>query len=191
MDWDEYYRAVQDQPAHPVFELARPYFPPTGLALDLGAGTGRGTHFLREAGLRVTAIDSDPTAIAALQDRFGADPDVEVLHAGLTEAPLPPCDVIAASFSLFFLPPTEFERLWARVRTALRPGGVFLGQFLGPRDDWAARGYSTHDADAVRELLAGWQVHHWQEDERPGRTATGTPKYWHVFHVVAQVPALG
>lgn len=184
MDWEAYFAAVADQPPHEVYDLAAPYFPPAGHALDLGAGTGRGAAFLRGRGLTVTAVDNQPTALATLRGRFRDDPGVEVVDASLAEFVPPPCDVVAAAFSLFFLPPDEFDAAWARVRAALRPGGVFLGQFLGPRDSWAPRGYATHDAEAVRALLAGGEVRHWEEVERPGRTATGNDKHWHVFHVV-------
>jgi len=191
MDWEAYFAAVEDQPAHPVFGIAKAHFMAGGQAIDLGAGTGRGTQFLREAGLRVIALDNQPTSVATLRARFGTDEGVEIWDTSMADTEIPPVDVVAAAFSLFFLPPNDFDRVWARVRTALRPGGVFLGQFLGPRDDWAPRGYATHDADAVRGLLAGWDIQHWEEVERAGQTAVGNPKYWHVFHVVAQVPPVG
>jgi hypothetical protein len=38
----------------------------------------------------------------------------------------------------------------------------------------------------VERLLAPFAVEHFGEDEHEGTTANGTPKHWHLFHIIAR-----
>lgn len=186
VDWREYYAATAQKPLHPMLGLAEPHIPREGLALDLGCGVGRATQFLRERGLRVWAIDREAEAIEATRARVRDDAGVELVLGEFQSVALPPAEVVVALFSLFFLPPEEFAAFWPTVVGAIRPGGVFVGQFLGPNDDWRDRGYTLHDAAAVRSLMEGFDVLYSEEAERDGETAVGSPKHWHVHHVIAR-----
>jgi hypothetical protein len=94
---------------------------------------------------------------------------------------------VIASFSLFLVPPERFSKVWAGIRSALKPGGRLALQLLGPRDEWAGRtGITVHRAEEVDALLAGLEVEWRQEEESVAVTPRGVGKRWHLWHLVAR-----
>lgn len=178
---------MRGMPQHPLYdELAKHMPTEPGLALELGCGTGQGCEFFLDRGWSVTAIDIDPRAIEATRDRVGDHPRLKLVQADIVEVPFAPSDAVAAGFVLFFLDADQFAATWRKILEALRPGGVLLVQFLGPNDDWAAKGGLSHDSAEIEELLGSYAVLSHEEVERDGRTAWGEAKHWHVHHVIAQ-----
>ncbi|QDZ14530.1 class I SAM-dependent methyltransferase [Humibacter ginsenosidimutans] len=166
-----------------------------GDAVDLGCGDGVESRALLSAGFRVLAVDSDEHVV----ERVTAGVDeaesarLTVRRASFAElAPadgpvaLPAADLVYAGFALPFCAPEVFERLWAGIRSSLRPAGLFAGQLFGPHDDFAAwPDVNTHDRADVERLLAGLDVLELQEEDRDGKSFAG-PKHWHVFHIIAR-----
>jgi trans-aconitate 2-methyltransferase len=99
--------------------------------LDAGCGTGRVTEMLLERlpHGRVVAVDGSPSMAAKARERL--DPArVEVLCQDLLELSLSePVDaaISTATFHHIF----DHERLFARIRGALRPGAQFVAQCGG------------------------------------------------------------
>ncbi len=184
--WDRYFRlAATDARATLVDAADR--FPTPGLALDLGAGTGRDTAELLRRGWSVIAIDREQEAIDRLRALVGPDTGrLEARVGPFEEAEWPVCDLVNASFSLPFTPRGAFAGLWERITGSLRPGGRFCGQFFGDRDDWARTGIVVHTELEVGELLAPYEIELLDEFDGEGTTLIGKPKHWHVFHVVAR-----
>ena len=81
-----------------------------------------------------------------------------------------------------------FDRFWNVARDRLRPGGIFVVNFFGPRDSWAGReGMRFIDIDAVRRLVDGLELLALDEEDQDGNSFLG-PKHWHVFDVIARQP---
>lgn len=195
--WVRYYDAVAGRPPRDTLLRALAAIDAEGgpasdaLALDLGAGDGRDTVELLRRGYRVIAIDVEPRAF----ERLRARPDLlrpealETVIARFEEVAIPSADLINASFSLPFCPPDRFPALWRRVVAALKPGGRFAGQLLGVRDDWARAGreeVTAFEKDAALALLRDLVIERFDEEETDSATATGRPKHWHLYHVVAR-----
>jgi tellurite methyltransferase len=170
---------------------------PTGHALELGCGAGDDAMTLLQRGYRVTVVDEKQSAIDAVNERVTA----KELRTRLAVHHLPferfefevrSYDLIQARFSIPFVAPAAFPTVWTGVLRGLRAGGVFTGQLFGPRDSFATDpdrdriiAFSRSEVDVLlRELT----VHHLEEVEKDGHTAIGTPKHWHVFHILAQRP---
>lgn len=185
-DWSAYFQASLDKPLHPLWEQIEPILPKTGTALDLGCGVGAGAAFLAERGLSVVAVDQQPEALAQTAARLPAGADVRLVQSSFQALDLEPqsFDVVVAFFTLFFLDRAEFGAFWPRLVAAIRPGGVFAGQILGPHDAWADE-CSTFSAEEIDGLLAPFTTISREEVERDGETLTRQPKHWHVTHVVA------
>jgi tellurite methyltransferase len=195
--WAAYYAHAGLGPPRPTLlaaldnlaaEGARP-----GHAVDLGCGIGRDALELLRRGWRVTAVDQEAAALKRLaaEARARRVPAPEPVRARLEEIALPPCDLVNASFSLFLCgSPEAFPPLWRRIRMALRPGGRFAGQLLGPDDGWAKRpGVVSHAPAALTALLAGYAVERLEREETVGVTPRGEAKRWDLWRLVLRRPS--
>lgn len=184
--WEEYFDACLTKPLHPLYRELDKYLPPSGHAYELGCGVGHGAMHLLSKGFSVTAVDINPTALMALERRLPEGAPVELVRSSIEELEMKPCDVVVAGFALFFLAPDDLRSFWSRLQSALKPGGLFMGDFLGERDQWAAEGFTSLTGQQVEGMLSQFDLLHFEEVERDGFTVQGTPKHWHVFHVIAR-----
>ncbi len=161
-------------------------------ALDLGSGTGIDTFALLEAGFKVTAIDKETEGLTHLYNSIPNDlkKHFKTLVLNFNRiTTLPEAQLINASFSLPFCSPTHFESLWQAIVQALPAKAFFCGHFFGPKDSWNTQKNSHmtfHSNIEIAKLLENFDVIVNKEIAEEGKTISGTPKYWHVFHVVAR-----
>ena len=98
--------------------------------LDAGCGSGRVTELLLDRLPRgeVVAVDADPAMVAKARERLGGRADVrqvDLLDLEL-EAPV---DAVFSCAVFHWVP--DHDRLFARLRAALRPGGRLVAQCGG------------------------------------------------------------
>lgn len=160
-------------------------------ALDLGCGAGVETRALLLADWRVYAVDAAPgtrqRVLAATADLGPDRLTVETTDVRQLTA-LPPAELIYAGYSLPYLPPGDFARVWALIRASLLPGGWLGVDLFGERDSWAGDQNETFlSRVAARELFHGLEVIRFGEQDEDGPAYSG-PKHWHVFEVVARRP---
>ncbi len=126
---------------------------PDGQVLDLGCGPGNYARLMADAGLKVTAIDGSQEmarradALPGVQARHGYFEDIEDLDA---------FDGIWASFSLLHAPRADFPDHLARLKRALRAGGVFfIGMKTGTGEgrDNLGRFYTYYSKEALETHL--------------------------------------
>ncbi len=138
---------------------------PEGLVVDLGCGSGLWARELLRAGYRVLGIDISEAMVEIAREKA---PGAEFRVGSLFEATIPPCDAVTAVsevLNYLFDPENEergLERLFGRVYEALRPGGVFVFDVLGPGQvpGGKVRGFSTGPDWAV--------LNEKEEDEEAG-----------------------
>lgn len=142
--------------------------------LELGCGSGADTAVLARSGLEIVALELD--AKAAERARKAA-PSATVLCRDLRD-PWPVArdgyGAVVASLSLHYFPWAETTSLVARIREALRPGGLLLCRLNSTEDHhYGASGHPKieddyylvegepkrfFDAPAVERLFAtGWR----------------------------------
>jgi tellurite methyltransferase len=198
-NWNEYYNAVEGRPPRETLAKAIENFDTENqtlerFAVDLGCGEGRDTLELLRRGWRVLAIDGEEEAIKRLLARCKMNSHEMNSHLLSTQVVrfenliLPkPVDLINASFTLPFCTPEYFPNLWREIFSSLRSGGRFCGQLFGERDSWAIyTSMNHHTRTQVEALLENFKTEMLLEEDHPGKTATGTEKHWHIFHIVAQ-----
>jgi trans-aconitate 2-methyltransferase len=127
--------------------------------LDAGCGSGRITQALIERlpRGRVIAIDESPSMIAAARERLGPDADLrlgDLLELELEE----PVDAILSTATFHWI--KDHERLFARLRAALRPGGRLLAQCGGEGNIDILRGRAREvlAREPYAEHFVGWQA---------------------------------
>jgi tRNA threonylcarbamoyl adenosine modification protein (Sua5/YciO/YrdC/YwlC family) len=170
-DASTYMDAIRaDVPAYDVFqdELARASGNGAGRILDLGTGTGETARrvLARHPEASLIGVDENEQMLAVARQRLPAER--VGLRAGRIEDPLPegPFDLVTSALCVHHLDGEGKADLFARVREALSPGGVFvMGDVVVPADPSAATtpltpGYDRPSplADQVRWLAeAGFE----------------------------------
>lgn len=111
-------------------EKALPYFPETGLVLDLGAGQGQDSRFFAERGYRVVSTDLEEAALELNKQKLSAElaANVTVQKLDLREK-LPfeadAFDVVYAHLSLHYFDAVTTQCIFDEIFRVLKPGGVF------------------------------------------------------------------
>jgi SAM-dependent methyltransferase len=193
-DWQRYYRATEGRPPRPTLLRALDAFAAEGrgpglLAVDLGCGSGRDALPLLRAGWRVWAIDNEAEGLRQLERQAAAEAlqGLVMVQGRFEDTALPACELVNASFSLFACPPARFWDLWAAIAAAIRPGGRFAGQLLGPNDSWAARPETTSVTRAeLDSMLEPFEPERIEVEEADSVTPMGEAKHWHLWHVNAR-----
>lgn len=186
--WEIYYDKHRTRPVRPLLQRAVFLCEQRDSALDLGAGTLNETAFLLGSGFkRVVAVDSAPE-VAGFASEMN-NPRLEVVISMFQELVLEPrsYDLITAQYALPFHGTEGFDAFFARLVSALKPGGVIAAQLFGERDGWNIPGddRAFHTKAKAEGLLAGLAVREFEEVEKDGITASGEEKHWHVFHFIA------
>jgi hypothetical protein len=86
----------------------------------------------------------------------------------------------------------HFGLVFERIKRALNAGGLFVGQFLGVNDEWNIPGnrMTFLTREQAEAKLKGLKVLVFHEEDVDSHVADGTPKHWHVFHIIAQKGSL-
>jgi trans-aconitate 2-methyltransferase len=126
--------------------------------LDAGCGSGRITQALIERLPRghVIAVDESPSMIDAARLRLGPDADLRVadlLALELSE----PVDAILSTATFHWI--ADHQRLFARLRAALRPGGRLVAQCGGEGNIEILRATAreVRDRAPYAQHFQGWQ----------------------------------
>src|SRR5579859_5141505 len=185
-NWKEFYHITKNNPPWPRLVRAVSLLGHTGKALDLGCGGGRDTRYLLARGFQVTAVDNEAASLAAL-----ADLPRERLHlvqSTFEDFSFTSYDLINAHFALPFIHKEQFSAVFARLKAALKPGGIFVGQFFGVNDTWNTpeTTMTFFTREQAHTQLAGLEIVEFEEEDQDGTTARGDAKHWHVYHVVAR-----
>jgi SAM-dependent methyltransferase len=122
--------------------------PAGGTVLDAGCGSGRDALAFKRAGYAVSACDGS----ARLAEIASANTSLAVRHMTFAEMSWEfAFDGVWACASLLHLPAVELPAVLAKIRAALRPGGVFYASFKEGTAERFANG--RHFTDLTRPML--------------------------------------
>jgi tellurite methyltransferase len=155
--WEKMYRSgdrgSEDAPTILLVEIAEKL--PPGTAIDLACGTGRNALYLAERGWTVTAVDGSEKAVEVVQMRSAARGlQVQTKVADLTA---PNFTMPAGSFDLILIAYYLQRDLFAKVKTAVRPGGVVvaIAHTPEPGERWSEKRAAPGE---LRGFFNGWEV---------------------------------
>ena len=159
-DWDA---ATYERLSAPIEAMGREVLQRLELAgdetvLDAGCGTGRVTAALVERlpRGRVIAVDGSPAMVEEARKRLPAE--VDVREADLLELDVEePLDAIVSTATFHWI--TDHDRLFARLRDALAPGGRLVAQCGGAGNVAPVKeaGFELARRAPYAEHLGGWQ----------------------------------
>lgn len=166
----------------------------TRFAVDLGCGMGRDTFELLSKGWKVLATDKEQAALNWINaQKIPEREQLQTRQLGFEKLDLSDLnpDLINASYTLPFCPPKYFKSMWNEVESSLARGGRFSGHFFGDNDEWAKSPRQIegstihHNAQEIQNLFSGFHFDYFLEEDYDGSIASGEPKHWHLFHIVA------
>ncbi|MBS0336184.1 MAG: class I SAM-dependent methyltransferase [Proteobacteria bacterium] len=163
--------AAGEYALNPFEQAVLPFL--SGETLDLGCGLGNLSLAAAARGCMVLALDASAAAVESLAGRAAAGVlPVQARQADLRNyAPSQEYDsVVAIGLAMFFACP-DAHAMIARIRAAVRPGGVaavnvliegttFMGMFT-PGD------YCLFGEHSLEEAFAGWAVEYLKFDAFP------------------------
>ena len=191
MSWQQYQASVRERPPRRLYQHALGSLA-AGVAVDLGCGAGSEILDLLRRGWYVFAIDQEASAIQGVKDRVGAELAKNLRCSiqkieNITE--LPDSDFVFAYHSLPFCDVRAVEKIFERVQSVLRPGGLFAGSFFGPGDDWVlAKQAAGMTSEQLHEALGPYELEVFEEFKFKGPTALDGEKTWHYFEFIAKKP---
>jgi trans-aconitate 2-methyltransferase len=159
-DWDAsaYHRLAAPQEKWARAVLSRLSLSGEETVLDAGCGSGRATRLLLERlpRGRVVGIDGSPSMIEAARETLAPWAErVEVLVGDLLELDLvQPVDAIFSNATFHWIP--DHQRLFERLRRALRPGGPLVAQ-CGGRGNVAEFTAAIEEASRLPEFAAAFE----------------------------------
>ena len=136
----------------------------SGEVLDLGCGLGNLALAAAERGCRVTALDASAPAIADLARRAARRGLALEAHGADLRHYIPArdYDCVVSIGLLTFFACGDARRLLARLREAVRPGGVAAMNVLIEgttfMDMFDPEAYCLFGRDELGEAFAGWEV---------------------------------
>lgn len=186
MENEIYFNATKNAPPAPLLEEAILYAKGTE-ALEIGAGALNDSKFLLNKGWRVTAIDKSPLTAAAAREILSDQFKFIQTTFDQFDYPVEKFDLINAQWSLSFNSPETFDAVFLSIKSSLKKGGVFCGQFYGYKDGWANNKEMTFfTLEKVKKLFDGYEILKFVEEGEEIESVEGGKKHWHVFHVITK-----
>jgi SAM-dependent methyltransferase len=155
--WEAKYRSDdrgrEDAPTILVVETAEKLAP--GTAIDLACGAGRHALYLAERGWAVTAVDGSKKAIEIARVR-AADRGLEV-HTEVADLTAPSFTMHPDTFDLVLIAYYLQRDLFAKIKTAIRPGGVVvaIAHTPEPGEQWSEKRAAPGE---LRGFFNDWEL---------------------------------
>lgn len=136
-----------------------------GRVIELGCGSGATAAALTEAGHDVLGIDASRAMVALARSRA---PDARFRVGSWVDEPIPECDaVLAIGEVLGYVgsaqgTKAELRDLFGRVRSAIRPGGLFVF-------DLATPGRVPAGEDSAFRVGEDWAILYTASEDKNGR----------------------
>ncbi|BCL84641.1 tellurite resistance protein [Ktedonobacteria bacterium brp13] len=183
--WDHFYQLTKDNPPSIGLVKTVSLLGHAGDALDFGCGAGRDTRYLLAQGFHVTAVDQEAVSLALLTQL--QTERLCFVQSTFEDFPFAHYDLVNAHFTLPFIRKELFSAVFTRLKTSLKPCGIFVGQFFGVHDTWnvSANHMTFFTREQALDELKGLDIATFDEEEVDGITADGTTKHWHVYHIIA------
>ncbi|HKL54863.1 MAG: SAM-dependent methyltransferase [Roseovarius sp.] len=155
---------------------------PGATALSVADGEGRNSVFMAEQGMRVTALEFSPSAIAKAR-ALAADKgqSVSFQEVDVLDHDWPDQYDLVAGIFIQFVGPDERPGLFAGMKRSVAPGGLILLHGYTPKQvEYGTGGppdpANMYTEDLLQDSFAGWEIllcESYERDIREGRGHAG------------------
>lgn len=190
MSWEIYFEKNKERSLRPLYSKAISLFnSKSQVAMDLGCGVGTEVADLLQRGFTVHALDQESRAIELVKAK--ASNFADRLHTYVTPFELmrdwPSVDFLYSFHALPFCNRSYFDEVVNRSIRSVSPDGLYVASFFGLEDEWVVADKVVGISDVeVRSRLHGFDVLHFVEDKKVGKTVMNGEKMWHVVEVIAK-----
>ncbi len=188
-NWKQYFKKQKNRKVREQLIRAVSYCKNKENALDLGAGNLIESKFLIKKEFKnVVAIDNAPEVQTFAKNFKNKKLQFKNISFREYDFPKKNFDLINAQFALPFYGKKEFNKFIKKIKSSLKPKGIFVGQFFGKKDSWNDKKSNLifHTKQQALNLLSPLKILEFIEEEKDGKTALGELKHWHIFHFIAQ-----
>ena len=124
--------------------------------LEIGAGTGRDSHYFSDAGYEVTCIDLSPTMVQLCLEKGLTAMEMDVANLTFSDASF---DAVYSFNSLLHLSKAEIPAVLIELQRVLMPGGLF---YLGTYGGFDHEGIYEEDDHAPHRFFSFYEDTHIQ-----------------------------
>lgn len=158
--WEDWVARIEDDPRAQWTDELVDRLREGAHVVELGCGGGTDETRLLARRFRLTGVDLSAEQLRRAAVRV---PEAELVHADFTTLELEPgsVDAVAAFYSFNHVPRELLEGLFARIRSWLTPGGLFLASLgTGDTEGWTGEWlgttmyFSSWPPETNRRLLA-------------------------------------
>lgn len=190
LNWPEFQKRTLKTPPRRLVIKALQYFEDfTGTAVELGCGSGIDTIKLAEAGWKVYAVDATPDGFRNIEENLSPEllANVECVQANFEDVSIPEVDLVYSSFGVPFCRPEFFDAFWDKIVAAIKPGGRFVGNLFGEKDEWSALPEVTFmTREQAEGLFSQFEMEYFRELHTEGVAVLTPTKMWHYYEIVAK-----
>jgi SAM-dependent methyltransferase len=190
VSWEVYFEKNKDRTLRPLYSKAISLFDSKPqVAMDLGCGVGTEVADLLQRGFTVHALDQESSAIDLVKAKTVGFADRLLTYVMPFELmrDWPSVDFLYSFHALPFCNRTYFDEVVNRSIKSITPGGLYVASFFGFEDEWVVAGKVVGiSSDEVRSKLHGFEILHFEEDKKLGKTVMNGEKMWHTIEIIAQ-----
>ncbi len=187
---EKYYENTENASPNPmVKKFIAMNINPTN-AIDLGCGAGRDTIFLIKNGWNVLSIDRENT-----EEIISKKLDNEEIkkfrfeNQSFENIKLEKTNLLVSNFSIPFCDKEHFNNFWKKITDSILKDGYFVGNFFGLNDSWTKMKkqmlFLTKE-DVLNLFKESFEIVHFNELEKDGKTGLGKMKHWHIYNIIAK-----
>ncbi len=186
-NFKEYIKRTRGKELRKLFLKAICYLEEKERALDLGAGAlNESEHLLNIGFKKVVAVDrtEDLEIINSINNNNLIFEKKDIVDYNFVDNSF---DFVNAQFVLFFVEKDKIKKLIEDIKKSLKKGGIFAGQFLGPKDSWAKRSdIFLYQEKEVRDFFSDLEIIYFEEEKKDKKVCVGDEKHWHIFHFIVK-----
>ncbi len=187
--WKGHHKLVGNSPNTLVTMVLDDFHINRESALDLGAGNLRDAKYLLRRGFhRVVAVDKSEESL----DFATKGIEIEISPIELYCPKKESFDFVVCCNTFFFLEEMYITQVFKNVMDGLRPGGIFVCNVLGKKDEWVKKRKPvlSFTRGELRALCDGYEIVGSGEFQNYGLNTTYdgkvVQKFWHQLAIVVR-----